>query len=219
MPVRTRIIGDPHIGFCLQATAVALASGLDLALIASGLESIDDLPGCLERVECGQPFSVFVDRCRSPHALSRTLHTLRQVTTGRLICVVGPSGEIDPSQRPLFGRVAEKASDVTIITGNNPRNEHPLQIAHDVLDGYGRPDRAIVCPDRQRAIHSALGQAAAGDTVLISGKGHDTLQHLESQVVVFDDHQVAADWLYETTTQQDQPQSPSSTGVDLFHLN
>ena len=219
MPVRTRIIGDPHINLCLQATAVGLASGLDLALIASGLESLDDLPGCLERVECGQPFSVFVDRCRTPHALSRTLHTLRQVTTGRLICVVGPSGEIDPSQRPLFGRVAEKASDVTIITGNNPRNEHPLQIAHDVLDGYGRPDRAIVCPDRQRAIHAALAEATSGDTVLVSGKGHDTLQHLESQVMPFDDHQVAADWLYEVAAKQDYPSAPSSTGIDLFHLN
>ena len=219
MPIRTRIIGDPHINLCLQATAVGLASGLDLALIASGLESIDDLPGCLERVECGQPFSVFVDRCRSPHALSRTLHTLRQVTTGRLICVVGPSGDADTSQRPLFGRIAEKASDTTIITANNPGNEHPLQIAHDVLDGYGRPDRAIVCPDRQRAIHTALGQATAGDTILISGKGHDTLQHLETKVIPFDDHQIAADWLYESASQQDHARSPSSTGIDLFHLN
>ena len=219
MPVRTAIIGDPHINLCLQATAVALASGLDLALIASGLESLDDLPGCLERVECGQPFSVFVDRCRTAHTLSRTLHTLRQVTAGRLICVLGPSGEADPSQRPLFGRLAEKAADVTIVTGNNPGSEHPLQIAHDVLDGYNRPDRAIVCPDRRRAIHAALDLAATGDTVLISGKGDDTLQHVESKVIPFDDQQVAANWLYEVSAKQEYPASLRSEATDLFNLN
>jgi UDP-N-acetylmuramoyl-L-alanyl-D-glutamate--2,6-diaminopimelate ligase len=218
-PVRTRIIGDPHINLCLQATTVALASGLDLATIASGLESIDDLPGVLERVECGQPFSVYVDRCRTPHALSRTLHTLRQVTSGKLICVVGPSGEIAPSQRPLFGRIAEKASDVTIITANNPGNEHPLQMAHDVLDGYGRPDRALICPDRNRAIHTALSQASTGDTVLVSGKGHDTLQHLEDRVIPFDDHQVALQWLYEAAAKQDYPNTPKSPDLGLFNLN
>jgi len=219
MPVRTRIIGDSHINLCLQATTVALASGLDLATIASGLESIDDLPGVLERVECGQPFSVFVDRCRTPHRLSRALHTLRQVTTGRLICVVGPSGEIDSSQRPLFGRIAEKASDVTIITANNPANEHPLQTIHDVLDGYGRPDRALICPDREQAIQTALSEATTGDTVLISGKGHETLQYLQDRVIPFDDHQVASQWLYDVAAKQDSPSPFMPPDLGLFNLN
>lgn len=219
IPVRTRIIGDAHIANCLQATAVGLAIGLELPLIASGLEALNDLPGNLERVECGQPFSVFIDRSRTPDQLARTLHTLRPVTSGRLICVLGPSGAGDPQQRPLFGRVAEKSADVTIVTSNNPAHENPLQISHDVLDGYVRPARAIVCPDRKKAIYSALDRATAGDTVLISGKGHETLQHVEDRFLAFDDRLVASNWLHEVSVGRDyslcSPNSPSQ----LFHFN
>src|SRR5439155_7140510 len=60
-PVRTRIIGDPHISNCLSAAATGLACGLDLETIVRGLEAVDRIPGRMERLECGQPCSVFVD--------------------------------------------------------------------------------------------------------------------------------------------------------------
>ena len=82
-------------------------------------------------------------------------------------------------------------------TSNNPREEDPLQIAHEVLDGYDRPAAAHLIPDRARAIGWALHQAEEGDTVLISGKGAAIEEVAGNQRVHFDDREVAKFFLRE----------------------
>ena len=77
-----------------------------------------------------------------------------------------------------------------------PGHEAPLQIAHDILDGFKNPGRAHIIPDRTKAIHWALGEAEPGDTVLITGKGDEAFQIVGESAVRFDDRQVARDWLY-----------------------
>jgi len=49
--------------------------------------------------------------------------------------------------------------------------------------------------DRRRAIADALGWARAGDAVVIAGKGHETYQIVGTQVLPFDDRQVAREIL------------------------
>ena len=219
IPVRTQITGDAHIHYCLQAAATSLAAGLELPLIVRGLEAIDAIPGYLDRVECGQPFSVFIDGARTADQLSRTLKTIRQVTPGRLICVIGPTAHADPRQRPLLGSAAERHSDTLIITSNSPAYEPPLQIIHDVLDGCADPGQPLVCPDRTRAIHAALDRATANDTVIITGKGHVTHQQVEHRLLPFDDHLVASDWLYNEAAQRNYPSQDTASEESLYHLN
>ncbi|MEO2020718.1 MAG: cyanophycin synthetase, partial [Pirellulaceae bacterium] len=217
--VRTQITGNCHIQHCLQATATGLAAGLPLPLIVRGIEAIDSIPGYLDRIDCGQPFRVFIDGARTADQLSRTLKTIKQVTPGRLICVLGPTAQDDPRQRPLLGSAAERDSDAMIITSNNPGYEQPLQIIHDVLDGCTHPERPLVCPDRTRAIHAALDRATAKDTVIITGKGHVTHQQIEHRMLPFDDGQVASEWLYAETPHRAYPSEDSPTEESLFHLN
>ncbi|MGH6690792.1 MAG: UDP-N-acetylmuramoyl-L-alanyl-D-glutamate--2,6-diaminopimelate ligase, partial [Gammaproteobacteria bacterium] len=49
--------------------------------------------------------------------------------------------------------------------------------------------------DRRGAIAGALGWAEAGDTVVIAGKGHETYQIVGSDVLSFDDREVAREIL------------------------
>ena len=49
VPVRTQMIGTHHIYNCLAAAAVGLAYGIELTTIVRGLESVDYVPGRLER--------------------------------------------------------------------------------------------------------------------------------------------------------------------------
>jgi len=196
IPVRTRTIGDQFVYCCLSAAAVGLVMGLNLTTIVRGLESVDYVPGRLERLECGQDFGVFVDHAQTPSALALALHAMRQVTTGRVICVYGATQSQDLEQRAALGRVAERGADIGIITSNNPGHEPPLQIAHDILDGFDHPDRAHVIPDRKKAIHWALGEAGPGDTVIITGKGDELYQTLGKRQFHFDDRDVACRWLY-----------------------
>ncbi|MCU1254143.1 MAG: UDP-N-acetylmuramoylalanyl-D-glutamate--2,6-diaminopimelate ligase, partial [Candidatus Angelobacter sp.] len=50
-------------------------------------------------------------------------------------------------------------------------------------------------PDRRKAIHLALMQAASGDVVLIAGKGHEKVQITREGTFPFDDVQVAREAL------------------------
>ena len=49
----------------------------------------------------------------------------------------------------------------------------------------------LVIPDRKEAIVKAITSAAAGDVILIAGKGHETYQIIGKQVYDFDDRLVA----------------------------
>ena len=128
IPVRTRMIGVHHVYNCLTAAAVGLAYGIDLPTVVRGLEAIDFVPGRLERIECGQPFSVFVDFAHTPDALSAVLTALREVVDGRLICVFGAGGDRDHGKRPLMAGPWKRTPTWRLITDDNPRTEDPQAI-------------------------------------------------------------------------------------------
>jgi UDP-N-acetylmuramoyl-L-alanyl-D-glutamate--2,6-diaminopimelate ligase len=137
-----------------------------------------------------------VDHAQTSSALAMSLHALREVTLGRLICVYGATHQQDLEQRAAMGRVAERGADLGIITSNNPGLEPPLEIAHDILSGFRSPGKAHIIPDRQKAIHWALSEAQPGDTVVITGKGDEPFQQIGKRQLQFDDREVAKNWLY-----------------------
>lgn len=193
--VQTTMFGDHHIYNCLAAAGVGLMLGIDLPTVARGLEALTWLPGRMQSICCGQPFGVYVDDARTPDALAVTLKTLRNVTAGRVICVFGADASADPANRPLMGRVVERSAHLGIITNDNPRDQSPLKIAHDIIDGYDRPARSHILPDRGQAIRWALAEAEPGDAVLIAGKGDRQYQIVGGKRLVFDDRDVARQWL------------------------
>lgn len=197
IPVHTGMIGLPHVYNCLTAAAVGLTYGIDLMTVVRGLEAVQSLPGRLERIECGQPFSVFVDFAHTPDALAGALHTLRGVVSGRIFCVFGAGGDRDRTKRSLMGRAVEVGADLAILTNDNPRSEDPQVILDDLRSGFVSPQRAQVIPDRAEAITQALALAQPGDCVLIAGKGHEKYQILGDERHPFDDVEVARQWLYE----------------------
>lgn len=195
--VQTRMFGDHHVYNCLSAAAVGLLMGLELTTIARGLEAVETVPGRLEPVVAGQPFGVYVDAARSPDALAVALRSLRQVSTGRVICVFGADAHGDPSQRPLLGRVVERMAHLGVITNDQPCGQQSLQIVHDILDGYDRAARAHVLPNRVEAIRWALSRARPGDAVLIAGRGRRPFPGDRQQHHELDDPMVARRWLRE----------------------
>jgi UDP-N-acetylmuramoyl-L-alanyl-D-glutamate--2,6-diaminopimelate ligase len=196
-PVRTPLIGDHNIYNCLQAAAIGAASGFSITTICRGLESVQRVPGRLDRIECGQPFGVFVDDARSGDALAGVLKALRQVTTGRVICVFGAPGDDDRQKRPALARAAEAGADVAVLTTDSPRSEDAAEIAKDVMAGFERPQRAFRIADRAEAIAWALETATAGDAVLVAGRGNQTEQIFGRKRLDFDDRQFARQYLYE----------------------
>jgi len=188
------MIGDHHVANCLAAAAVGLVFGGELTAIARGLEAIERVPNRLDRVECGQPFQVYIDCADTPHRLAVVLRSLRQVTRGRVICVASSDDAADPDERPLVGRAVERGADIGILTSSPVGNHAPLQVIHGLLDGYNRPAGAHILPGRTRAILRALGQARAGDCVLIAGSDRRGLTDCGQQEKP-GDVSIARDWL------------------------
>jgi UDP-N-acetylmuramoyl-L-alanyl-D-glutamate--2,6-diaminopimelate ligase len=201
VPVRTRMIGDHHVANCLAAAAVGLVQGLDLTTVARGLESVERVPGRMDRVECGQAFNVFVDCADTADRLAVCLNSIRKVSRGRLFCVFSSDDEFRCEERPLLGRVAERASDVGVITSSGLPGAESLDSAHDILDGYERPARAHVIPTRTQAILWALGEAKPGDAVLIAGSQRACGWAAGSGLDDCHDTKIARSWLYNSANQ------------------
>ncbi|MDQ6919643.1 MAG: UDP-N-acetylmuramoyl-L-alanyl-D-glutamate--2,6-diaminopimelate ligase [Candidatus Dormibacteraeota bacterium] len=159
----------------LAAAGLGLAAGLSVEQVAAGLTSFAGVPGRLERVDLGQPFSVYVDFAHSAGALGSALAELRPLTAGRLLTVFGSTARSD-HDRPGMGRAAAEGADFFIITTDDPVNEDPAEIAREVAAGAegrvaGRDFDIIL--DRRSAIRRAVEMARPGDTVLLAGKGHE----------------------------------------------
>jgi UDP-N-acetylmuramoyl-L-alanyl-D-glutamate--2,6-diaminopimelate ligase len=177
-PVALRLAGSFNVRNALAALACACVTGGDLATSVRGLEAAEVVTGRMERIDLGQPFEVVVDYAHTADALETVLDELRRTTIGRLWAVFGSAGERDIAKRAAMGAVAARLADVSVITDEDPRDEDRQSIleqiaAGAVAAGGRRGENILVIPDREEAIGYAVDHAAAGDTVLCAGKGHE----------------------------------------------
>lgn len=192
--------GDFNVANALAAVAACVEAGEDLAEVAAGLAASAGVPGRLERVPTAQPFTVVVDYAHKPDAVAAALGTLRPLSSGRLVLVLGAGGDRDPGKRPLMGRIGAELADVLVVTDDNPRTEDPAAIRAAVLAGAAEVPadaRAEVreIGDRRLAVRAAVELAGPGDIVVLAGKGHETGQEVHGVVHPFDDRVVAAEEL------------------------
>ncbi len=129
-------------------------AGLAREVIAAGIAQLTAVPGRFERIDMGQPFLVVVDYAHTDDALRNLLATARDLNpAGRIITLFGCGGDRDRAKRPLMGEAAGRASDIVVLTSDNPRSEDPLLIINDAIVGLQRtPAKCLVEPDR-RARH------------------------------------------------------------------
>jgi UDP-N-acetylmuramoyl-L-alanyl-D-glutamate--2,6-diaminopimelate ligase len=182
------LLGDFNVANALAAAATALGLGHPVALVVERLAGAPQVPGRMERV-AEIPCIVLRDYAHTPDALERALTSLRPLTSGRLIVVFGCGGDRDRGKRPIMGRIAVELADLAIATSDNPRTEDPGAIIDDIEQGMGGMPHLRI-PDRLAAIHTALNEARAGDTVLLAGKGHETYQVIGTEKLPFDEREI-----------------------------
>jgi len=194
--VELPLAAEYNVSNALVAAGCAHALGVPLEHIVAGLSGAPQVPGRLERIDAGQPFSVFVDYAHTPDSLEKALVAVHDVTPGRVLVVFGCGGDRDPDKRPLMGAAAGHVADMTIVTSDNPRSEDPVGIILQIEDGIKPTGAAYeVVIDRRSAIARAFEQAGPGDAVLIAGKGHEGYQIFADRTVRFDDREVAREEL------------------------
>jgi UDP-N-acetylmuramoyl-L-alanyl-D-glutamate--2,6-diaminopimelate ligase len=174
--------GEFNVSNAAAAVVTLVQAGVEVQLAVSGVAGLQGVPG---RVDAGQPFTALVDYAHTPEAVATLLRSVRDVTAGRVIIVLGCGGDRDRSKRPLMGRAAVEGADVAILTSDNPRSEDPLAILAEM-----EQPQAVHEVDRRKAIALAVSLAQPGDTVVVAGKGHESGQDVGGVVTPFDDRSV-----------------------------
>jgi UDP-N-acetylmuramoyl-L-alanyl-D-glutamate--2,6-diaminopimelate ligase len=200
--VRARLSGRPHVYNMLAATGAALSMGFSLEKIREGIENLEGVPGRMQLIRAGQPYTVIVDYAHTPDALEKLLETIRSLPHGKLITVFGCGGDRDRKKRPVMGGIAGRMSDFVIATSDNPRTEPPGAILSEIEPGLRETTAAYLLePDRRKAIGTALAMAREGDAVVIAGKGHESYQIIGTKAHAFDDCTVAGELILQLQTE------------------
>ncbi len=195
------LLGGYNVLNVAGAAALALAVGVEGAVVERAAREMPQVPGRFERVATGKGFEVIVDYAHTDVGLAAVLEVARRIVEsgggeGRVTCVFGAAGDRDGAKRPLMGRIASELADRSIITTDDAYSEDPAKIAREVAAGVG-PGRAEVLLDRRAAIREGLLGARAGDVVVVAGKGHERVQHLPEGDVPFHDASVVREILDE----------------------
>lgn len=184
------ILGRYNLYNVLGVIGIALQLGVEKNIILERLKDIKGAPGRFELVNCGQDYIVVVDYAHTGDALENILKSINELKKGRVITVFGCGGDRDATKRPIMGEIAQRLSDIAILTSDNPRTEDPHLIIEDVKKGMNG-DNYLVEEDREHAIMKAIEIAQKNDIILIAGKGHETYQILGRKKIHFDDREIA----------------------------
>lgn len=171
--VQLHLAGAHNVDNALCAAAIGVALGASPEAIASGLQSVREVPGRLQHVSRG-PVRTVVDYAHNPSGLRAVLRLLREATTGRLVVVMGARGQRDQGKRPLMGTIAAAFADQVVLTSDRPADEDPQAAAEPMrlaIADCGVPVRFV--SDRLRALALAMEGRAAGDCVVALGKGQE----------------------------------------------
>jgi UDP-N-acetylmuramoyl-L-alanyl-D-glutamate--2,6-diaminopimelate ligase len=177
----------------LAALTLADELGLPREDAKHGIEHLTQIRGRVEKVECGQPFTVIVDYAHTDDSLRKLYETFKG---SRMIAVLGGTGGgRDAWKRPVLGKIADEYCDEIIVTDEDPYDEDPMKIINEVARGVTQ-HIPITLLDRREAIRHALTLAHEGDTILITGKGTDPyIMGPHGSKLPWDDAQVAREEL------------------------
>lgn len=189
--VTAPVVGAFNLSNLAMAATCCVAAGIEFDTVVAALPGLGGVPGRFEVVSGDDPITVIVDYAHTPEAVVRAIETGRSLTTGRVIALLGAGGDRDRQKRPAMGE-ALAASDLAIVTSDNPRSEDPETIVAAVLSGMPDASGHIVEVDRRRAIEIAVREANDGDVVLVLGRGHEPDQQIAGARIPFDDRVVAA---------------------------
>lgn len=189
--VWSKLIGSFNAYNLLAVYAAAILLGQEKFKMLTALSNLSAVEGRFQQIKTHNGIIGIVDYAHTPDALLNVLKTIRELKTDvqKIITVVGCGGNRDALKRPVMARIACEESDKVILTSDNPRNEDPNEIIRQMQKGLERrhQKKTLTITSRRDAIRTACMLAAAGDIILVAGKGHEKYQEIKGVKHPFDD--------------------------------
>ena len=186
--VNTLLVGKFNAYNLLAIYGIACLCGVDETEVLLGISKLRAAAGRFEPHYLKNGATAIIDYAHTPDALNNVISTINSVKkSGKLITVVGCGGDRDKTKRPEMATIAEKGSDILILTSDNP-TEKPEAILEDMQAGISVFDNVFTITDRKEAIKLAAQLTKTKeDIILIAGKGHETYQEIDGVKYHFDD--------------------------------
>lgn len=194
LPEKMKFIGEFNQQNALAAAAAARLLGISDTQIKKSISEFSPPEGRQEVVHDGA-FKVIVDFAHTPASFEKVLPEIKKITKGRLIHVFGAAGKRDASKRPYMGNASSKYADVIILTAEDPRGESVEKINTHIMAGFQKDVEMESIPDRRKAIEKALSLAKTGDTVLLTGKGHEKSMNVYGAEIPWNDRETVMEIL------------------------
>ena len=195
LEIATNLPGEFNVYNMTAAAAGAYLLGISLQDIQEGIANLEGISGRFQYATSDLPFEVVVDYAHTPDALEKLLQTSKKITKNRTILVFGACGDRDREKRPIMGKIAQDLADRIIVTDEENYTEDAKQIREEVIAGFSKkngklPANIQEIPDRQEAIRKALQIAGKGDTVLITGLGHEVYRIIDGEKTPWNDTEI-----------------------------
>ncbi len=166
-PLRTRIVGQDYLYYCLCAVAFGLTLSIPLTDVVRIIESVTIIPGCMQQIRSPYNFPIYLvqDLSNSDDPLERNLETIQSLVSGRVLNVLPI-----PVWSPLTGeiefnpKVYRSKRDKVYLVGN--RSDNP-----DFVAGLERRlgDRVQIYPTKLVAVRAAVEIAKRSDALVVAG--------------------------------------------------
>ena len=174
-----KLMGDFNKDNALASLITATLAGATLEACQKGLaETL--VPGRMEHLTHPNGANIFIDYAHNYLSLKNLLSFAKEThPNGKIITVIGSTGEKAISRRADFGKVLTELTDIAILTSDDPASEDPRKIAEEIGLAITNPDvKQLIIIDREEAITHALSIATPLDSVILAGKGQDKYQKI-----------------------------------------
>ena len=189
--VTASVVGRYNIYNILGVIGALISLGYQIEEVIPALKILSTIPGRAEVLETGLDNcpKVIIDYAHTPDALKNILESLKSLKYKKLSIVFGCGGDRDKGKRKEMAIIVNQYADFVVVTSDNPRNEVPKKIIHDICENLIIPNIAI--ENRELAIKEVLKKADIEDVILIAGKGHETYQEINGVRKDFSDMLIA----------------------------
>ncbi len=190
--------GTFNLENAMCAIACAMAAGVSPEKAVQALRGFAGVPGRLEKIEEGQPFSVYVDFTVTPASYKKTLSAIRATLAPgkRLLVLTGSCGDRMPEKRPMIGKIVSETADVMVVSEDETLTEDQNKVIDEVWSGIDQSlTKAHRIFDRREGIAFLLKEAKPGDAVALCGMGACTTMQTKEGLREWDERVVVRELL------------------------
>lgn len=173
IPIQTNLVGRFNVENILAFYAIIDVLGLSKEKLTTFLSNVFVL-GRLEQHLIKKRI-IIIDYAHTPVATDKLLSFLKDVSSKRILTVIGCGGRRDRLKRPLMAKAAVKYSDKVYFTEDNARGESFEQIISDMLQDINQSNYEVV-EKREEAIIKALAESEEEDIIALVGMGYEQYQ-------------------------------------------